>query len=332
VQSIANQTVRLASDPSEFAASFSGRIRALARTHDILTRNSWQGADVMQLLRDQLLLNDGDDDRIALSGPSLSLDPPPALHLALVLHELGTNARKYGSLSVPEGRLSVSWEVMSTEANSFLLLWQETGGPPVQVPSKRGFGTKLIEKSLAAHGGEASIHYRGEGVSCEIRLPLPDSAETADRFVRSLQATTSPGSLHQRESVPGLDGKRVLVVEDEMLIAMDIASMLSEAGCLVVGPAATMEKAHALIAEGGFDVALLDANLAGQRVDGLAAELTRRGIPFAFVTGYEREGLPAAFGQAPMINKPFTRDDALGIVARLTDTGGTVIPIRQKDA
>ncbi|WEX07683.1 PAS domain S-box protein [Chelativorans sp. AA-79] len=330
VQSIANQTVRLASSPAEFATSFSGRIRALARMHDVLTHNSWQGADVGILLRDQLLLGEAEDERIVLSGPSLTLDPQPALHLALVLHELGTNARKYGSLSVPEGRLSVDWEVKSAAGSSLLLVWQESGGPPVEVPTRRGFGTSLIEKSLAAHGGEVSIHYRAEGVRCEIMLPIPDRAQPqGGGFMDPLKAM-SPRARTEKEALPDLGGKRVLVVEDESLIAMDIASTLSEAGCIVVGPAATPEKAHQLIAEGGYDAALLDANLSGEQVGDLAAELTRRGVPFSFLTGYERDGLPEAFRHAPMIGKPFMRQDALAMIARLTATEGKVVPIRQK--
>jgi len=285
------------------------------------------------LVRDQLLLNDTEDERISFSGPSVTLDPAPALHLALVLHELGTNARKYGSLSVSGGRLSVSWQVRSGTDSGFHLQWQERGGPAVEVPQRRGFGTTLIEKSLAAHGGEVSIRYEAEGVTCEIMLPISEREHPhSDSFFGAIQATTSRYLPDRPGATPNIEGKRVLVVEDESLIAMDIATTLSDAGCTIVGPAATLEKAHELIAGEDYDVALLDANLSGERVDELAAELTRRGVPFAFLTGYEREGLPEAFRQAPMINKPFTQQAALDIIERLAATDGTVIPIRQKGA
>ncbi|WP_309084048.1 PAS domain S-box protein [Chelativorans sp.] len=328
VQSIANQTVRLSRSPEEFAASFSGRIQALAHTHDLLTRNSWQGAEILLLVKEQLMLNGEEDKRITFSGPALTLEPQPALHLALVLHELGTNARKYGSLSVPGGRLAVTWTVRTGSGSSLILNWQESGGPAVEVPTRRGFGTTLIEKSLAAHGGEVSVQYQADGLSCEIMLPISDQAHSRDNSFGRIQATTSP---HADE--PGVDfdiqGKRILVIEDESLIAMEIANILADAGCIVVGPAATTERARELIGKGEFDAALLDANLNGRRVDELASELTRRGVPFAFLTGYEREGLPEAFRQAPMVNKPFTRNDALDIIHRLTGKGGDVIPLRQ---
>jgi len=331
VQSLANQTVRLARSPAEFATSFSGRVQALAHAHDLLTRNSWQGADIMMLVRDQLLLNDTEDPRISFSGPSVTLEAAPALHLALVLHELGTNARKYGSLSVPKGRLSISWTVRSGKDSGFLLKWQERGGPAVDVPQRRGFGTTLIGKSLASHGGEVSIRYEAKGVTCEIMLPILEHPPGQSLF-GAIQTTTSNYAPHGPVTGSHAEGKRVLVVEDEPIIAMDIATTLSEAGCKVVGPAANLEKARELIADAEFDIALLDANLSGDRVDELAAELTRKGIPFAFLTGYEREALPEAFRQAPMVGKPFTQQAAIDIIERLADAGSTVIPIRQKDA
>src|SRR3546814_9398265 len=108
VQSIANQMARTHVRPKDFAVSFAGRIGSLAQAHGLLTQSSWQSADIMPLVRDQILLGGDEDDRISCSGPSVALEPQAALHLALVLHELGTNARKYGALSVPGGRLAVS--------------------------------------------------------------------------------------------------------------------------------------------------------------------------------------------------------------------------------
>src|SRR5262245_21521002 len=223
VQSIANQTVRRAKNPADFATSFSGRIQALAKTHELLTQNAWRGADVLPLVRDQLLFGAAaETDRISLSGPSVTLDAQAALHLALILHELGTNARKYGSLSVPGGRLAVTWAVRSNRGRELLLQWQESGGPAVHAPSTRGFGTTLIEKSLAAHGGEAPVHYRADGVACDIRLPLAESTlprEVVPAVLPQVRASVAPP---EPTGPAGLRGKRILVVEDEPLIAMDV--------------------------------------------------------------------------------------------------------------
>ena len=327
VQSIANQTVRLARTPAEAAASFTGRIQSLAHAHDLLTRNSWQGADILSLVRDQVLLNSSEDPRISLSGPSLTLEPQPAVHLALILHELGTNARKYGSLSMPEGRLDINWTVHSGKNSHLLLEWRESCGPAVQVPVTRGFGTILIEKSLAAHGGEVSVDYNANGVICSIMLPVPERPRLRSAMTGAIKTTTSrPGS--ERAEIPSaIQGKHVLVIEDEALIAMDIAETLAESGCIVGGPAVTLEQARRLVAEGNYDAVLLDANLDGNPVDEIAAALTRKNVPFAFLTGYEREALPEAFREAPLINKPFTRQDAIDIIARLTARDEAVIPM-----
>ena len=328
VQAIANQTVRQARSPGEFAASFSGRLQALARTHTLLTDNTWQGADALPLIREQVLLGEVDDPRISYFGPSVMLDPQAALHLALVLHELGTNARKHGALSVPNGRLSIKWAVRSNDGRNFLLEWVERGGPAVVAAGSRGFGTTLIEQSLRAHGGSASIRYEAQGITCDIKLPLPEEARGAYGTIANLDASPFRGQ-RQAAQAPAR-GKRVLVVDDEPLVAMDVVDCLKEAGSVVVGPAATVESARALIENADFDVALLDANLGGLRVDDLAAALTQRNIPFAFLTGYGRSGLPAAFRNAPMIGKPFTAKQVLAVVAELSQQTGEVIPFRHK--
>jgi len=325
VQAIAHQTLRMAGSPTEFVGSFSGRLRALANAHSLLTDNSWQGTDLLSLVRDQLLLGSAEDDRISYSGPSVALDPQVALHLALVLHELGTNARKYGSLSVPNGRLSISWTIRTGGGRSLLFHWKEQDGPPVSAPSRRGFGTTLIEKSLQAHGGEVLVDFGVNGISCEIKLPLGDGASAGAYSAFAPSPTSKDGS-----GEPSLRNKRILVVEDEPLVAMDVVATLEEEGCEIVGPAANVDNAKVLIEGSNFDAALLDANLGGHAADELAAALTRRNIPFAFVTGYGRECLPEAFRQAPLIGKPYTRSQMLATLAQLMRRDAAVVPIRQK--
>ncbi len=328
VQSIADQTVRHCVDPQDFVNGFIGRIQALAQTHDVLTQNVWQGADLARIVDNEVLLVGASDHCVTVSGPSVSLAPQPALHLTLVLHELATNARKHGALSVPEGRVSVTWTVRQQSGGRTLnLRWAEADGPDVQAPVSRGFGTTLIEKSLAAHGGRATIDYGAEGVSCNITLPLQDAEGTET-------AMLSRGMRAEDDDFPVTSGKllgrRVLVVEDEPLIAMDVSDVLSEAGCSIVGPATNLDEAIYLAASESLDAAILDANLAGQRVDSLAATLDRRDIPFAFLTGYGREGLPEQFRQSPLINKPFLHAKLIETVHQLTARNATVVQLRRK--
>lgn len=182
VQAIASQTLRRATSPAEFVPSFSGRIQALSRAHTLLTRTAWKGAELDSLIREQLLL--GSSDRITCKGPPVSLEPQTALQLALVLHELGTNARKYGSLSDPRGLVMVEWSVeQAADGDTLHLTWMERDGPPVTPPESTGFGTLLIERSLQqGQGGHTEIAFDPDGLTCKIRLPItqlrpPMSAE-----------------------------------------------------------------------------------------------------------------------------------------------------------
>lgn len=324
VQAIAGQTIRQARSPSDFVASFNGRLQALARTHTMLTDNTWRGADLLYLMKDQILLGEDDDERIVYSGPSVVLQPQVALHLAMVLHELATNARKYGALSVPDGRLTVDWVVRTGSDRKLDLSWRETGGPAVTAPTTRGFGMTVIEQSLAAHGGEARLLYESDGLSCFVSLPLPEVQEPnwIERAHRIAVRQTG-------FEATGTAATRFIIIEDEPVVAMDIETILTDLGHEVVGTASTVKKAKELIAGGGFDAALLDANLAGAPVDRLAAALTRKGTPFAFVTGYGRESLPAAFRNGVMLGKPFTLEGLKSTVALLAqDARPTVTRLR----
>lgn len=299
VQAIATQTLRYTRSPDQFSATFSGRIQALARAHGMLSDRTWQGADLMELVRDQLRIGAVDPSRLKASGPRVQLQPQPSLRLALILHELATNALKYGAFSQSTGEVTLEWSV---EGEQLRLRWQESGGPPVQTPVKRGFGSTLIDSSMKSDGGTASVTYRSDGVVWELamrldQMPVP-MADVAGR------PPAVPPALPMRGAQP-LDGCRLLVVEDEALVALELIAVLEDAGATVCGPARTVEEALEAIETGTFSAALLDGNLHGRPVDSLAAALTRRAIPFAFVSGYGRENLPPAFAHAPVIGKPF---------------------------
>lgn len=329
VQAIANQSLRHARNPAEFASSFTGRVQALARVHSLLTGPSLQGADLGRLVRDQVLLSE-EDDRISCSGPSVTLEPKAATHLALILHELGTNARKYGALSVPAGRLALTWSVETNGARNLHLVWTESGGPTVSVPSTRGFGTTLIEQTLRGQGGGASLQYAEHGLTCELRLPLVDEVQISIEGHAEPRHAEAEVQLALQPARQSLAGKRILVIEDEAFVAMDIEDTLNEAGCLVLGPVATLEKGKALIADTDCDAALLDANLSGYPVDELAALLTQKNIPFAFVTGYGREALPEAFRASAVLAKPFNAEQLRTLVRVLLRDNDGVVRLRKK--
>jgi PAS domain S-box-containing protein len=332
IQAIANQSMRRARSPAEFVKGFSGRVQALARTHDLLTQTRLQGAEIMDLVRDQVLLGGTEDKRVHLAGPTLMLDARAAMNLALVVHELATNARKYGALSGPDGRLSVTWETRSNHERELVLAWQETGGRKVTVPRERGFGTTLIEQTLKAHGGKASVRYDAEGMSGTFTLPLPDQIRPRLGLAITAPAADAGALLRRLDDKQSLAGKRMIIVEDEPLVAMDLESCLAAAGCETVGTAGTVREAKTLCAEAECDAALIDVNLAGQPVDGLAAALTKRNIPFAFVTGYGREALPQGFRDALMVAKPFDEAALIATVELLMYQSASVVPLRRRQS
>jgi PAS domain S-box-containing protein len=306
VQAIAQQTVRSTKDPADFATRFSGRIQSLARVHSLLTDSTWRGADLRELIRDQLLGGAVDDSRLTASGPTVHLQPQTAVHVAVMLHELGTNSIKYGALSAAKGWVTVNWSVAGDVLN---LQWVERGGPTVSAPARRGFGTALIEQSAKSEGGNAEQLFEPEGLTWKISLTLRDS-DADQQPVRSPELKAPPIQPQEAALKPAtrLSGLRLLIIEDESLIALDLVDRLEIAGADVAAPVSTEERALKAIADGDFDCALLDANLHGRPVDAIAAALTRRKIPFVFITGYGRTGLTTCFQQSPVLAKPVNDD------------------------
>lgn len=179
VQAIAAQSLRHSDDPAHFVRSFNGRVQALARAHDLLVRHKMHGSSMAEVIREQVLLDSPDDGRIAWCGTDVVLTAKDSVQLGLVLHELATNARKYGALSGPNGRLSINWRVDSHRLPKLVVEWQESGVEGLVAPTAQGFGTKLIERTLAGNGGDAALRYERDGLVCVINLPLEVAAASA---------------------------------------------------------------------------------------------------------------------------------------------------------
>jgi len=172
VNSIVMLTARTAPSVAAFKEALLGRFAAISRTNDSLIRGTWTEASVRLLLETELAPYRDGEGKITLTGPDLSIDGQLAVALALVLHELATNAAKYGALSTSAGLLRVDWRVSPGTTSGLELIWEERGGPPVRPPTRRGFGSQLITHSLGPHGGEATTTYAPQGFSCTISLPL----------------------------------------------------------------------------------------------------------------------------------------------------------------
>jgi len=165
VMAVANQTAQTAPDVKQYQARFADRLRALAHCHDLLVRDNWHGASVEDLLAGQLKpFREGNADRVTVSGPSVVLSPDAVQNIGLAIHELATNASKYGALSVPEGQVKVSWEHCA-EDGKLSLRWQEYGGPSVVPPSRKGFGHIVISEIVPrALNGQGRLDFAQAGV------------------------------------------------------------------------------------------------------------------------------------------------------------------------
>lgn len=305
IQSIVSLTP--SDDSKRFAESIKGRIRAMAVAHNLLAESRWSGADLLTLVKEELAPY-GQDGRVAINGGAVSIAPAVAQNLALALHELATNAAKYGALSHEGGALAVSWRL----DDAFLHLhWEERGGAGVSKPVKSGFGSKVIEAGVAGQlGGEVEREWRETGLACTMRLPR--------QHFSLPQPIVQPAAEPQRVSFDrgSIRGRRILVLEDEPLIAMMTSRMVKELDGIVVGPFATIGEASAAL-EQPVDAALLDVNVGGQLVYDLAFELQKRGAPIAFLTGYHAGAIHPRFADAPVLTKPIDRDDLALILSRI---------------
>jgi two-component sensor histidine kinase len=166
VQSMAAMT--MGRDPSgDQARAFEGRLFALSRAHDVLTRGAWERADLAEVVK-EAIGPFADGGRIIAQGPTVTLSPQQALALSMALHELGTNASKYGSLSAPSGQVAIDW---SLNGEGLDFRWTESGGPPVAPPTRRGFGSRLLETALARElDGDVRLTFDPAGLSCRLTM------------------------------------------------------------------------------------------------------------------------------------------------------------------
>ena len=174
IQAMARQTARHAGSIDDFVEFFSARLQALSRSHDLLVQESWHGASLTDMVRSQLRHHlDSESAQVSIRGPNIFLKPEAAQNIGLALHELSTNAAKYGALSVPGGRVEISWARRMAEAGGgFELSWRESGGPPVTEPKARGFGSLVIERNLARGlDGTVELSFAATGVVCNVSVP-----------------------------------------------------------------------------------------------------------------------------------------------------------------
>jgi PAS domain S-box-containing protein len=300
----------------ELVAAVDGRVRALSQAHSLLSEARWQGVDLARLVQQEIApFSTRQAQQIVAAGPQILLEPATAQSMALALHELVTNAVKHGALSVPQGRVQLSWQLLKDELR---VQWKETGGPPVTKPSRKGFGTKVIAASVERQlNGHYASEWLPEGLSCTLAIPRGRLGHAPSRSGVNAPAMPLPLPLQ-------LGGRRVLVVEDEALIGLMMKDTLCEAGFEVSGPISTIAEALRAAEATEFDGAILDVNLDGESIYSVAEVLLAREVPFVFVTGYGADGIDPRFAQVPTVGKPLEPE----LLRRVFAVSASAAPLR----
>jgi PAS domain S-box-containing protein len=320
VQSLALQSARKAPSIDTFLKTFSGRLKAMASAHTLLTATRWRGAAIAHIVNAEL--GGMAPGQTRWEGPDILLTPRATNALALALHELATNAVKFGALSTDQGRVDVRWQLSND--GGFRLDWTEGGGPLVAAPVRVGFGSTLLNKVTGRElGGEVRIDFLATGVRACLTSDASALSEPAvepvpaPAVLEPTVAGASQGDDTARRAAK-IRGMRILIVEDSLLLSLELESGLIEAGAVVVGQAADVAEGLVMSAL-PMDAAVLDANLNGESVAPVARALEARGIPFIFATGYgDNTAAPQGFS-APFIRKPY---DVTQVAAALAEVTG----------
>ncbi|MEN3793124.1 HWE histidine kinase domain-containing protein [Fulvimarina sp. MAC3] len=333
IRALVTQSKGTASDVDDFSNIVSGRIQALARAHNQITDEKYAPqklSDIIQTEVDAYI--GGKADRVMLTGPDILVSPKAFSILALVFHEMVTNSAKYGSLSDSRGRVFVDWHIDAD--NGCVIKWREEGGPAVQRPSRRGFGSTIIERSIPHDlGGDAELTFKLAGLQARFLIPeryieFDDSAFNGVPAVgehskgwesKQTYATDSQG--HDDMNSGNrllLEGMNALLVEDNVIISLDAEQLLETHGASAVFIGANVSEARRILDTESVDIAMLDVNLGSETSFPLVEPLVERGIPFVFVTGYgEKIEFPEAAGaNVEAVKKPFSEDELLAALDR----------------
>ena len=315
IEALVIQTSASADSVSAFVEGLAARIHSMAKAHSLLSQSRWEGVAIKTLLMEDLAPYLRGPEPFEVVGPDLVLTSKSALALSLAVHELATNAAKFGALSNSIGRVAIRWAM--NDHGGLDLSWTETGGPAVTPPTRRGFGTTLIEQALAMEtDGQATLHYLRSGLVCDVSLPLSSISD----FLAAVDPSVVALPAHKPQPESQGNALRVLVVEDSFMIVSMLELVFDSFGWTMVGPAARIPKALELIASENIDAALLDVNLAGQMSWPVAAALQARGVPFVLSTGYDVEQiLPASLKGAAVIRKPYNVPELKKIISQIVE-------------
>lgn len=317
IRGLIRQSEPTSASIADFVKVVDGRIHALARAHNQITDDHWGPAPLQALIDAEAAAFVDERGRINLEGEPVLLNPNAYSTMALVLHELVTNSNKYGSLSTQDGRVVIGWS--RNAARDLIMEWREIGGPPVTPPTRQGFGTTIISRSVPYDlGGSADVAYEPGGVHAVFRIPARHLSEPRPTDGGKTIKYPRPAIGHP-QILPDavLASHDILLVEDSLIIALDAEDIANRLGAASVTTAATVEGALEFIDAARPTVAMLDINLGDRHSYPIADRLAEVGVPFIFATGYgEQANPPIEHRGRPIVQKPYTLEN----VARAFDS------------
>ncbi|KHK90559.1 HWE histidine kinase domain-containing protein [Novosphingobium malaysiense] len=316
IRGLVSQSKEGASTIDEFAELVGSRIHALARAHDQVTRRDWSPSSLYDLIRTETAAYASHSaDRVMIDGPDALIAPSAFTTLALVVHELMTNSCKYGALSDSRGGVAIT--IGRNDDGALEIDWREHGGPAVKQPTRRGFGSAIIERTIPHElGGSASVIYPEEGLHAFFLVPVDhiSTFETPSAAQRDLVHEPPEVS----ELMPNAASEVALIVEDNVIIAMETEDVLRGFGfndCRVAG---SVNAALAIIEETSVAFAMLDVNLGKDTSEPVASRLLELGIPFIFASGYGDTSMQAErFKSVPIVTKPYNEGDIRRAIAQV---------------
>jgi PAS domain S-box-containing protein len=323
VSAIAKLSSKRGGTVEDFVKALDARIQAISRAHSLLRRDSWVGINMRDFAEELLVpFISRQGQNILMDGDPINLRPKAAQSLALALHELATNAVKYGALSVPEGTVQIAWKSRPVDGvETVRLTWTEANGPVVKEPAGTGFGLTAIKAVATELGVALRFDFRPEGVVYEFEGPLGQPTKPT---APSTPRVTANGAVSVEASNGGK--LRILIVEDEAVVALQVKHDLEAAGHKVVAMATNLAQGVQLSDSSEIDVAFLDVRLGDDLSTAVAENLLKRGIPFAFGTGFEDDSiLPGHLRGIPRLVKPYETDGVSRLLTSLSKTQESVI-------
>jgi light-regulated signal transduction histidine kinase (bacteriophytochrome)/CheY-like chemotaxis protein len=322
VRGIISQSARNTDDTKILVDGVSDRIRSLARAFDLLSNTNWKPASMHELLRTEIDAFDQSHARITMVGPDVMLQPKSFTAMALVSHELFTNARKHGALSVPSGQITI--ESTTKPDGNVGIFWRETGGPPVTIPKRRGFGYTILTEVIPFEvDGISTPEFSPSGLTLAIELPAAtakcvSAAPPPSDTSRVTGDIPDSGMLERLLAVS-------LIVEDNLFIALDVEDMLRKLGAVRVDVAKSVDEAIELIGQRSYSFALLDVKLGTENSLPVARALLPTGTRMVFGTGYgEAHSLDATLASVPVVSKPYHPKSLARVLSRLPAISGNL--------